>query len=205
VDAALSRAGLTGGGTHLVSFDNFLTIKGGPLELNAGTLVNDGAIQGTLDVNDGSVAQGVGVYDVVDLNSGGTLHPGDNRPGLVRSTSATWAAGGIFQFDIADALGAAGVDWSLWQLQGVLQLQPGPHTIEVDAANPLPDFNPAQSYIWTFVMAQNVAGFSAPDFTVEEPRFANGTFSVISDGRSLSRNSRRCPRPRRSESWAFCW
>jgi hypothetical protein len=66
------------------------------------------------------------------------------------------------------------------------QLQPGPHTIEVDAANPLPDFNPAQSYIWTFVMGQNVAGFSAPDFTVEEPRFANGTFSVISDGRSLS-------------------
>lgn len=185
VDAAVSGAVLTGGGTHLVSVDNFLSIKGGPLELTGGTLVNNGAVQGTLDINAGSVAQGAGIYDVVNLNAGGTLHPGDS-PGLLRSTSATWGAGGIFQFDIDDALGVAGVNWSLWELQGFLTLQAGPHTVVLDATNPLPDFDPAKSYFWTFATAQQVQGFSSSDFTVDNPRFATGTFSVVSDGRSLS-------------------
>ena len=197
-DAAVSGAVLTGGGTHLVSFDDSLKINGGPLELNSGTLVNNGAVQGTLDINAGSVAEGVGVYDVVNLNSGGTLHPGGSAgssPGLLRSTSATWADGGIFQFDIVDALGAPGVDWSLWDLQGLLQLQPGARTIVVDAAGPLLDFDHAKSYLWTFAVAQSIQGFSSPGFTVNQSLAANGSFSVVSDGQSLALEFTPAPEP----------
>lgn len=171
------------------------TVAGTTIELNGGLLDNNGKVSGTLDVNYGSLAEGAGTYGVVNVNNGGAFHPG-NSPGIATSSSATWGAGGAYQFSINSATGTAGTNWSLWNVTGNLNITAGttPNSqfvIEIDSllandsAGALTDFNPTDPYTWLIANAGSITGFNAADFAFDTSGFANaldgGTFS-LADG-----------------------
>ena len=82
-----SRTMISAGGTVFLSDDT-------AWELNGALLVNNGEINGTININYGSFAKGTGSYGVVNVNGGGVYSPGTS-PGV--STAATVAfANGSF-------------------------------------------------------------------------------------------------------------
>ena len=97
---------------------------GTSLELNGALLVNDGAINGVVNVNFGSLARGSGSYDVVNVAEGGSFAPG-NSPGTA-SISGNYqqsARGGLVielggaapgsEYDVVAVEGAATLDGQL--------------------------------------------------------------------------------------------
>jgi fibronectin-binding autotransporter adhesin len=177
-----------------------LSETGGTIELNGGFLDNNGTVTGTLDVNYGGLAQGAGIYGAVNISTGGVFHPG-NSPGTVYSSSATLGDGGALDFDIDDATGDAGTNWSLWDISGDLDITAGTmpndrFTIFLDsltssgAAGPLENFNPLASYSWTIAEADEIVGFSANEFALNTTGFDEsldgGAFSLVSNGQDLT-------------------
>ncbi len=71
---------VSGGGsrTTINSGGQVFLSDGTSLELNGALLVNDGAINGVVNVNFGSLARGNGNYDVVNVGEGGAFAPGDS-------------------------------------------------------------------------------------------------------------------------------
>ncbi len=177
-----------------------ITLTGCVLDLDGGLLVNNGTISGTVDINFGGLAEGAGTYGAVNISNGGEFHPG-NSPGTVTSSSATWGAGGELEFDIDDATGTAGVNWSLWDITGALDITAGntlnsrfkillDSLLANDTAGPAADFDATHAYAWNFVNAGSISGFNSANFTIDTSGFANalngGSFSLVSDGQNLT-------------------
>jgi hypothetical protein len=177
-----------------------LSETGGTIELNGGLLVNNGTVEGTLDVNFGGLAEGAGTYGAVNITNGGVFHPG-NSPGTVTSTSATFGAGGGFDFDIDNAIGTEGTNWSFWDITDTLTITAGTtpnsqFTIYLDsltageAPGPLENFNAADSYSWTILDADEIDGFAADEFALNTTGFDEaldgGRFSLESNGQDLT-------------------
>jgi hypothetical protein len=74
------------------SLGGTINLNSQTLELNGGLLVNNGTINGTVNVNYGSLAKGAGTHDVVHVTDGGVFAPG-NSPGIVTATSAQFDSG----------------------------------------------------------------------------------------------------------------
>lgn len=117
------------------------------------------------------------------------------------SSSATWGAGGELEFDIDDATGTAGVNWSLWDITGALDITAGntlnsrfkillDSLLANDTAGPAADFDATHAYAWNFVNAGSISGFNSANFTIDTSGFANalngGSFSLVSDGQNLT-------------------
>jgi hypothetical protein len=189
-----SRTTITGGG---------LSVSGGStVELNGGLLVNNGTITGTTNVNFGGLAQGAGVYGPVNVTTGGVFHPG-NSPGNVTTGNTTWGAGGEYEFDINNASGAAGPNWSHWSVNGALSITSGSTAnskfiIDVnsldatDAPGLAQNFNPLQNYTWEIASATGgVSSFDPSHFSIDASGFlnpTNGSFTLTSNGSTVELN-----------------
>jgi autotransporter-associated beta strand protein len=128
----------------------------------------------------------------------GTLTPGNSPGTLVQDGGAMQlAANGNFNWEIADALGAAGTGYDSVSLIGgaVLDLSQLSDTnryninlITLSSVNPdvsgnAANFNNTQNYTWTlFSTGSAIAGFNSNLFTINATGFTNdingGTFSV---------------------------
>jgi autotransporter-associated beta strand protein len=128
----------------------------------------------------------------------GTLTPGNSPGTLVQDGGAMQlAANGNFNWEIADALGAAGTGYDSVSLIGgaVLDLSQLSDTnryninlITLSGVNPdvsgnVTNFNNTQNYTWTlFSTGTAIAGFNSNLFTINATGFTNdingGTFSV---------------------------
>ncbi len=191
---------LGGGSRTTVNAGGTITPAAGTvLELDGGLLVNNGTINGTTAVNFGSVAKGAGVYGLVNVADGGRFSPG-NSPGTVASGSATWGAGGIYQWEVNDAASTAGTNWDLWTMSGALALTAGTtpnsrFTVEVTslAADNSPglalNFDPTQSYQWPIAHADGITGFDPAAVAVDTSHFVNptngGTFRLAVQGNDV--------------------
>ena len=80
-----SRTTISSGGTVFLSDDT-------AWELNGALVVNNGEINGTINVNYGSLAKGSGSYDVVNVHPGGVYAPGSS-PGVSTAASVAFANG----------------------------------------------------------------------------------------------------------------
>lgn len=100
-DGVISGAGgfaQSGTGTTTLSASNTYT---GATAVNAGTLVVDGSIaNSTTTVNSGATLGGEGRTGAVEVLSGGTIAPGDNRPGILGTGNLTLDVGSTFAEEI---------------------------------------------------------------------------------------------------------
>ncbi len=168
------------------------------LQLNGGLLVNNGTIEGTVQVNHGGQAKGAGQYGAVIVGDGGRFSPG-NSPGTVHTGSTTWAAGGTFVLELAAASGLAGSDWDLWAIDGGLDITAGSSpnsrfTIALvslgagGGAGPLAGFDAARSWQWLVVdTTAGISGDALNRLALDTRGFlsdtAGGQFSLqLSDG-----------------------
>lgn len=176
-----------------------ITLQNGTrLQLNGALLVNNGTIDGPVDVNFGSLAKGGGAYGAVNVTDGGKFSPG-NSPGNTVSGDVTWGAGGSYLVELAAATGTAGTHWDLWTINGTLDIAAGTtsnsrFTISLatldgsDQAALLAGFDNRQAYRWQIVdTTEGVTGFDLAKLKLDTTAFLNapngGHFQLaLSDG-----------------------
>jgi fibronectin-binding autotransporter adhesin len=198
---------------------------GGRLQLSGGLLVNNGRIVGPLEVNFGGMAKGAGEFGVVTVNDGGRFSPG-NSPGSVTTGDTAWGGGGNLLVELADARGAAGLDWDLWNIQGGLSVQSGTTAnsqfmvslATLDGSNqaaPLAGFDASRAWQWLIVDTQaGIQGFDTARVALDTRGFlsplAGGTLQLAVQGGDLYLQFAPVPEPR---TWALmlgglgvlCW
>lgn len=152
---------------------------GGDAIGGSGTLVNNGSIFGDVAMSNGGVLKGDGHLDgLLTLADGAVLAPG-NSVGLLTGTDAVWGGGGVLDFEINDALGTFGgpEGWDGLQLSGTLDITAtaaDPFLINISSLDLFNDpgwaanFDPMQSYEWTFVTAAGgITGFDPSHFVLD--------------------------------------
>jgi autotransporter-associated beta strand protein/T5SS/PEP-CTERM-associated repeat protein len=213
--AASITGGSLGAGNHYLNsgtiLDNTTFADGSNVTVNgavqastlnlAGSLTNHGSISGVLNINGGGIATGTGQYGQVNLGSGGIFHPGDS-PGIATSADTAWSGGGLYQFDINDAAGSAGNNWSLWTITGTLTLNAtrGNQFIldvssvigDSDVSGDIQNFDMESGYSWLIAQASGgITGFDPADILVDTTGFSNSTdglFSINQIGNGLYLN-----------------
>lgn len=172
---------------------------GGNIVVEAGGNLNTTGAEftGAIELEEGSVLRGTGVVSEVTVNAGALLAPG-NSPGTLSVGATTWHGGGAFGFEINDATGIAGTNWDTIDVGGALTLSAtaeNPFTIHVlsltlaNAAGEALNFDPSQSYRFTFATAASISGFASNAFLFNLSGFANsstGTWTVVQDGNALA-------------------
>jgi len=181
VDAAIADLRLTGGILNITA-GKTLTVTGSAIEVasSASTLSGSWRIAGDVRIGDE-----------------GTLSPGQG-PGTLTVDAVDWGAGGKYRWEIAKALGQAGMDWDLVHLidgLGISASADNPFEIGLvslgadGAAGLLGDFDPTQSYSWMIASADKSLGFSPDAFRIDASQFANelagGRFAIAQSGQDI--------------------
>lgn len=189
----------SGSGTLTLSAGNSYS---GTTTINAGTLQIDGSLaSSTVSVESGAILAGSGTLTgTVTIEDGGTIAPG-NSPGTLSTGNLTMTAGGIYLWEINDALGAMGQDpgWDVIDISGELSITAdsgNPFTIQITSldlasdAGVIANFDNTSSYSWTIAFASSgISGFNQNKFTLDASSFLNdlGTngFSLQVNGNAL--------------------
>lgn len=215
---------LTLNGTN--TYSGITMITNGTLALgSAGSIANSSAIvnNGTLDVSALSGGFSLGSSQTISgsgsitgvMNVTGTLSPG-NSPGTLATGSQTWLDGGDYNWQLANATGAAGTGYDTISITGALNLSSltdngfninlwslsstGPD-VNGNAVN----FSDLLNYSWVLASTTGgVTGFQSGDFVINTVAnngaagFSNtftGSFSVGVSGNNLVLNYTAVPEP----------
>lgn len=181
----VTKAINTYSGTTTVSGGTLIVDTGASIANSSATTVGSGAhlkVNGAAGrVNVNGTLSGSGSVGALTLNSGGLLAVG-NSPGLMTATSAVWNEGSTFQFEITNATGAAGTDWDLLSVSGVLDLT----TIRPDSkmnltllSTALQNYTADTQYSWVFARA---ASFSAEALPWTSGLDVTDRFAIDSSG-----------------------
>lgn len=183
----LSGASTYGGGTR---------IRGGVLFAN--NVSGSATGTGLVEVLNGGILAGTGtILGAVQVDLGGVIAPaaGLGMPGKLTVGSTTLGGGGEFAFQIADADGGAGTDYSLLAISGQLAIASTAtqrfaiqmYSVGLDGG--VANFDPAQAYSWMFVTTTGgIAGFDPAKFEFNLEDFSvalTGSFSVSQLGDNL--------------------
>jgi autotransporter-associated beta strand protein len=145
----------------------------------------------------------------------GTFAPG-NSPGATNTGSQTWAAGGLYLWEINDVMGEMGQNpgWDVTNITGSLNItatSENPFTIDLttlDLADELglaANFDNTLSYQWTVAFATSgIYGFDTNKFFLETTGFQNalggGSFGLQLNGNALQLTFTAVPEP---GTWAL--
>ena len=191
-------------GTTTVNLGTLKVASGGSISsssttVNTGGTFDVGGTAGNVQVNSGGILKGSGSVGAFTLASGGTLTPG-NSPGTLTATSATWAAGSTYNWEIDSNLivAEAGTNWDLFSVtgSGVLDMSALSSGATMNLVlNSLSGFDLTSSTNRTWVIAQagsllgtGGAALSAGDnvsdyFNINAAAFNAGTPSLVSEWR----------------------
>ncbi|MDR2463722.1 MAG: autotransporter-associated beta strand repeat-containing protein, partial [Verrucomicrobiales bacterium] len=175
----------------VVAFGRGVSLDGGAFHYNSAAdmdgsdavlIFNSGKLAGT-NWN-GAVLSGL------TINTGKVIAPG-NSIGIAGTESQTWGVGGAYEFELGNVSGAAGADWDLLNVSGVLDissLSASSFTLQLTGLG-LSGFNAGQNYDWDFVHFASLTGvFDGDLFTVDAVGFGaayDGEFSVIQSGGNI--------------------
>ncbi|HUB87130.1 MAG TPA: hypothetical protein VMB22_04505, partial [Verrucomicrobiae bacterium] len=206
---------LGGGGTAKINLNSgMLNLQGGQIT-NVTTLNIGDGISSSAQLVNGSLVHSPNAITVAtngaligdtfvltpNLIVNGTVSPGDVAVGAITNTgNITFGAGGIYLFDMEDAIGQAGSNWDSLTAGGGLNIQAtntNPFTIELRSIDDnLNDNNPgaadfgydsAQS--WPIASGSGITNFVTSDFIVDDSQFQNdlagGYFVVQTNANSL--------------------
>ncbi|WP_206293747.1 beta strand repeat-containing protein [Humisphaera borealis] len=133
---SLSLTGATGAATSgaLTKIGNGTLILTGTSTYTGGTVISGGTLlanasgatgTGPVAVNSGGILGGSGstgntAGNVVSINSGGTVAPGDNSVGTLTTGEQAWMGGGSYVWEISDHTGSTpGTNWDLISMSGL--------------------------------------------------------------------------------------
>ncbi|MFO1322103.1 MAG: PEP-CTERM sorting domain-containing protein [Burkholderiales bacterium] len=191
---------LASGGGSRILIGTGATLGGDTISLNGALLKNNGTVTAPLVINYLGTAKGAGSFGSVTVNDGGTFSPG-NSPGVAHTGSVTFNEGGHYEVEVADALGAPGTGFDLWDIAGNLDFNAGVTAnrqfvvslISLNAGNapgPASNFDKRHGFAWTVLRADSVSGFDENELRLDTSGFANdhdGRFALALtsvDGRS---------------------
>jgi autotransporter-associated beta strand protein len=126
-----------------------------------GNLIVNGTAGAVVLENNGLLG-GSGAVGSVNLKSGAFLNPG-NSPGLLTASSASWAAGSTYNWEIDQASGGtAGVNWDVFSVVNALDLSAlsssAKMNLVLNSLASVDDFNPNSAYSWVFAQAGSFIG-----------------------------------------------
>jgi len=195
----LDRGGVIAG-SRLISI-----AAGGVLDVS-GT-----GVAGTFQLASGQTLGGAGaVAGSLTVGAGATIAPGTSPGTLTVTESTTWAGGGNYNWQIANAAGLAGslTGWDLLRVSGSLAISSdalNPFVVNLwslsglspDVSGSAANFDPLRSGTWTIASAAGgISGFAANKFAVRTSAtngtagFANsvagGQFTVAQSGNDLN-------------------
>ena len=161
-----------------------------------GNLIVDGTA-GAVVVENNGLLGGSGAVGSVNLKSGAFLNPG-NSPGLLTASSASWAAGSTYNWEIdSNASSAvAGTNWDLFSVTGALDMSALKLSTQMNLVlNSLSGFDLTSSTNRTWVIARAdsllgtgntvlSAGANVSDyFSINATAFTSATPSLVSEWR----------------------
>lgn len=130
----------------------------------------------------------------------GQINPG-NGTGTLKTGAETWSAGAGLTFQINNATGTAGTNWSQLTINGNLNLSALAANafhislVGLDSSNEagsVLNFNDAQSYTWQLASFTSQTGaFNSADFSIDDSGFSDnnvlngGAFSLSDTGSAL--------------------
>jgi fibronectin-binding autotransporter adhesin len=180
----------SGGGSRIVIGPD-AALRGDGISLNGALLTNNGTLAAPLTINFFGMAKGAGAFGAVTVNDGGTFAPG-NSPGIANTGSVVFNAGGRYEVEVADALGAPGTGFDLWDIDGTLALDAGitansQFVISLVSLNASHapgfalNFDKRHSFAWTVLRADAVTGFDPDELRLDTGGFMNdhdGSFGL---------------------------
>jgi hypothetical protein len=140
------------------------------------------------------------IFNEISVSNAGELRPGASVGALTVAMQTTWGAGGVYEWEIDDALGKAGGDrgWDVLHVQdslNILATETNPFVVRVKSlaldgsAGLLEHFNPLDDYAWVIATASELTGFSLDVLSVDDTSFRDvwgasplGEFALEQDG-----------------------
>lgn len=191
---------IQGAGTLVMTAANPYT---GATRVGSGGIRIDGsATASAFTVAAGAQLGGTGSLGALML--AGTLTPGDGpatAPAQLTADATTFAAGGSYLWDVADATGLAGIGYDTLRVNGGLALEATAaqpftiHLVTLQAdfnAGAASHFDPLHNHQFTLASASGaITGFSSDEFSIDSSGFANAfhggqwAVSVSASGHSL--------------------
>lgn len=164
----------------------------GETTVNGGQLIVNGTMGagGRTVVNKGTLG-GSGTHADLVLQTGATISPGNSSGVLKVAGNTTWQGGTVYQWEVADALGEAGVGYDLLDLQGSLYFEGAFEETKITIAltslnaegqdGPL-NFSEDSSYRFTLLRVNgSMIAFSLSHFQLDTSAFGlatDGTWSL---------------------------
>ncbi len=122
------------------------------------------------------------IFNEISVSNAGELRPGASVGALTVAMQTTWGAGGVYAWEIDDALGQPGGDhgWDVLHVQdglNILATEANPFVVRVESlalngGAGLPEhFNPLDDYAWVIATATELTGFSLDALSVDDTSF----------------------------------
>jgi autotransporter-associated beta strand protein len=195
---------------------------GGVSVVNGATVATgpDVTITNALSLASGSTIGGSGTFDPtggVVIAGGIAVRPfnADTQSDvgtLSFGSTLTFGAGGIYDFAVETASGAAGVGYSTINVAGAFTVTATSGSFIVNVASLDPgsltagqaNFSSLLPYTWTILSAGSISGFNPSDFAINTGAFQNSTnggmFSLVQAGNSIDLDFTPVPEP---STWAL--
>ena len=161
------------------SYSGLTTVSNGTLNVQSGGAIgllnvqnNSQAVingvAGDTSVSAGGALSGSGSVGALRLSSGSLLNPG-NSPGTLTAASAAVSGGSIYNWQISAINGAAGVNWDLLNVTGLLDMSgvssSNKWNLVVTGDSGFTGWTDTNSYSYVFAQAASVSGFSSLEGT----------------------------------------
>ena len=165
------------------------TVRVAPTSGNSGTLLVNGTA-GAVVVSARGILAGGGTVGAVTLESGAILNPG-NSPGLLTASSATWAAGSTYNWEINNATGAAGTNWDVFSVTGALDMSALSSEATMNLvlnSLSIANYSTSTSFSWVIAKAATFTGVAAGTqdltsyFAIDTAAFNGGSAANLPNG-----------------------